>query len=127
MFPKNCSNMRKIVIQIQTLYWQHLEWQSQDRYEFIIAWDSIFHANHSEQSRIVGKLCNSLAEGGIILFTAGGVDGEINGTMRGQDFYYSSLDEVEYLKIMKENGCKCIVMGRDQYPAEHIVFIGVKG
>ena len=103
------------------------EWQPQKRYDFIIAWDSIFHAPYSEQRRVVEKLCNALAKDGVILFTAGGVDGEITGQMRGQEFYYSSLTEEEYLKIMRENGCKCILMERDQHPEEHVVFIGAQG
>lgn len=102
------------------------EWEPQKRYDFILAWDSIFHAPYSEQRRVVAKLCNALAKDGVILFTAGGVDGEITGQMQGRDFYYSSLAEEEYLNIMKENGCKCILMERDQHPEEHVVFIGAK-
>ena len=103
------------------------EWQPLKQYDVVIAWDSIFHVPYSEQRRVVGKLCNALASGGGILFTAGGVDGEIIGQMHGQDFYYSSLMEEKYLKIMRENGCKCVLMERDQHPEEHVVFIGVKG
>jgi len=62
----------------------------------------------------------------VILFTAGGIDGEITGQMQGEAFYYSSLAEEEYLRIMKENGCKCILLHRDQHPYEHVVFIGIK-
>ena len=102
------------------------EWEIEERYDVIIAWDSIFHVPYSEQRPVVEKLCNALAPGGVILFTAGGVDGQITGEMRGLNFYYSSLDEEEYLKVMKENGCKCILMERDQYPAKHTVFIGAK-
>lgn len=100
------------------------EWEPQAQYDVIIAWDSIFHIPYSEQRRVVGKLCNALANGGVILFTAGGVDGEIIGQMCDQDFYYSLLTEEEYLKVMKENGCKCILMERDQHPEEHVIFIG---
>jgi hypothetical protein len=46
--------------------------------------------------------------------------------MCGQDFYYSSLTEQAYLNILKESGCKCILLQRDQYPEEHVVFIGAK-
>lgn len=102
------------------------ELEIKERYDVIIAWDSIFHVPYAEQRSVVGKLCAALAPGGVILFTAGGTDGQITGLMRGFDFYYSSLDEEEYLKVMKENGCKCILMERDQYPAEHTVFIGAK-
>ena len=103
------------------------EWEPEERYEAIIAWDSIFHVPYDAQRRVVMKLCDALASGGVILFTAGGVDGEITGRMRGQDFYYSSLAEEEYLRVMKERGCKCVLMQRDQYPEEHVVFIGAKG
>src|ERR687894_766584 len=67
------------------------EWEPPERYDAIIAWDSIFHVPYAEQRRVVMKLCDALASGGVILFTAGGVDGEITGRMRGQDFYYSSM------------------------------------
>lgn len=103
------------------------EWQPQEKYDAVIAWDSIFHAPYSEQRRVVSKLCGALANGGVILFTAGGVDGEITGRMHGQDFYYSSLAEEEYLRAMTGGGCTCVLMQRDQYPEEHVVFIGVKG
>ncbi len=102
------------------------EWEIEERYDVVIAWDSIFHVPYSEQRPVVEKLCNALVTGGVILFTAGGIDGQITGQMRGYDFYYSSLEEEEYLKVLKENRCKCILMERDQYPAEHTVFIGAK-
>ncbi|HEX5733992.1 MAG TPA: class I SAM-dependent methyltransferase [Blastocatellia bacterium] len=103
------------------------EWEPHERYDVIIAWDSIFHVPYFEQRRVIVKLCDALASGGVILFTAGGIDGEITGQMCGQDFYYSSLAEEEYLRLMKEKGCKCILMERDQHPEEHVVFIGAKG
>jgi len=103
------------------------EWEPRQRYDAIIAWDSIFHVPYAAQGAVVARLCDAVANGGVVLFTAGGVDGEITGQMCGQDFYYSSLGEEEYLRIMKENGCKCVLMERDQYPEQHVVFIGVKG
>jgi trans-aconitate methyltransferase len=103
------------------------EWQPQGKYDAIIAWDSIFHVPYTAQRRVAEKLCDALASGGVILFTAGGVDGEITGQMRGQEFYYSSLAEEEYLRIMKGKGCQCVLMQRDQYPEEHVVFIGARG
>lgn len=47
--------------------------------------------------------------------------------MCGQNFYYSSLAEEEYLRILKDMGCTCVLLERDQYPEEHVVFIGTKG
>lgn len=102
------------------------EWQPDERYDLIVAWDSIFHAPHAEQRRVVAKLCDALTSGGVLLFTAGGVDGEITGRMQGHEFYYSSLAEEEYLRTIKERGCKCVLMERDQHPEDHVVFIAVK-
>lgn len=101
-------------------------WQPQQQYDAIIAWDSLFHLPYAEQGRVIKKLCNAISGGGVILFTAGGINGEITGQMCGKEFYYSSLAEEEYLRIMQENGCRCILMERDQYPEEHVVFIGQK-
>jgi SAM-dependent methyltransferase len=103
------------------------EWQPREQYDAIIAWDSIFHVPYSAQRRVVAKLCDALASGGVVLFTAGGIDGEVTGQMRGQDFYYGSLAEEEYVRVMKGRGCKCVLMQRDQYPEGHVVFVGAKG
>ena len=92
----------------------------------IIAWDSIFHVPHGEQRRVVGTLCDALAPGGVLLFTAGGIDGEITGPMCGQSFYYSSLADQDYLKVLTERACRCILLERDQHPDDHIVVIGMK-
>jgi predicted TPR repeat methyltransferase len=102
------------------------EWQPPEQYDVIIAWDSIFHVPYTAQGQVIRKLCNTLADGGVILFTAGGIAGEISGQMCGHDFYYSSLSDLEYLKIMKEQGCKCALLERDQHPEEHVVFIATK-
>jgi hypothetical protein len=75
----------------------------------------------------IETLCDELAMGGVILFTAGGVEGEITGQMCGLEFYYSPLSDEEYLRILKEKGCKCILLQPDQYPEGHVVFIAAKG
>jgi trans-aconitate methyltransferase len=102
------------------------EWEPPEEYDAIVAWDSIFHVPYVAQRQVLARLCGALASGGVILFTAGGVDGEISGEMHGRNFYYSSLAEEEYLRILKDRGCKCILLERDQYPDEHVVFLGAK-
>jgi ubiquinone/menaquinone biosynthesis C-methylase UbiE len=102
------------------------EWEPPDRYDLIVAWDSIFHVPHSEQRQVVEKLCGALAPAGVLLFTAGGIDGEITGEMNGQNFYYSSLADEEYIKILKSCNCTCVLLDRDQYPEHHIVMLAVR-
>jgi SAM-dependent methyltransferase len=101
-------------------------WTPPEQYDLVIAWDSIFHVPHAEQRGVVGKLCDALAPGGSVLFTAGGIDGEVTGPMRGETFYYSSLDVQEYLHVLKARGCKCVLLEMDQYPEEHVALIGVR-
>ncbi len=102
------------------------QWAGQEPYQAIVAWDSIFHVAYAEQANIVKKLCQALARNGVLLFTAGGVDGEVMGEMHGESFYYSSLNEEEYLRVLKGAGCRCVLMERDSYPDDHVVFIAIK-
>lgn len=101
-------------------------WQPPREYDAIVAWDSTFRVPHRTQRGVVAKLCGTLADGGAVLFTAGGVDGEITGQMAGQEFYYSSLDDGEYLEAIKDAGCRRVLLERDAFPEEHAVFICVK-
>lgn len=101
-------------------------WTPLETYELVVAWDSIFHVPYSQQRAVVQKLCCALAPGGALLFTAGGRDGEVMGEMQGQAFYYSSLDEHEYIRILKESGCPWILLERDQNPEEHIVVVATR-
>jgi SAM-dependent methyltransferase len=101
-------------------------WSPAEQYDVIVAWDSVFHAPHAAQRPVIEKLCGALAPGGVLLFTAGGVDGEITGEMCGQTFYYSSLVAEEYWRILTCQGCTCVLFERDQYPELHLVVIGIK-
>jgi SAM-dependent methyltransferase len=101
-------------------------WAPPEQYDLVVAWDSIFHVPYAAHREVVGKLCNALAPGGVVLFTGGGINGEVTGPMRGQTFYYSSLDVEEYLRLLKARGCRCVLLEMDQYPEEHVVLIGVR-
>jgi len=97
------------------------------QYHLVVAWGSFFHVPYGSQREALSHLCGLVAPSGIILFAAGGIDGEIQGDMLGQTFTYSSLDEVSYLHLLRSAGLKYIPMKRDQYPGEHAVFIAEKG
>lgn len=101
-------------------------WDPPGTYDVIVAWDSIFHVPHGAQGPVVEKLCDALAPGGVLVFTAGGVNGEITGEMEGRTFYYSSLADDDYLAVLRDRGCTCVLMDRDQYPEHHVVFIAIK-
>ena len=99
------------------------EWNASEYFDLVIAWDSVFHSPKYLQKTITKKMCNLLTKGGILLFTAGGIDGERSGKMKEVLFEYGSLDYLEYLKIIEEMQCRIILMERDQYPLDHMVFI----
>ncbi len=102
------------------------EWRPPDHYDLIVAWDSTFHVPYASQRPVLEKLCAALTPGGLLLFTAGGIDGEITGEMNGQAFYYSSLADVEYPRILAGSGCACVLLERDQYPEHHMVVIATR-
>src|SRR4030095_12486363 len=71
------------------------------------------------QSSVIRKLCGALVHGGVILFTAAGIDAEILGEMYDEQFYYSSLAAMDYLRLLAEMECRCVLLDRDKYPAEN--------
>ncbi len=101
-------------------------WSPAGKYDLIVAWDSTFHVPIDHQANVVRKLCGALDAGGVLLFTAGGIDGEITGEMQGQQMYYSSLADHEYVRLINEAQCRCLLLERDQYPQNHIVVIAVR-
>lgn len=95
-------------------------------YDLIISWDSTFHVPRAQQGSVILKFCSALAPGEVLLLTAGGIDGEISGEMHGQDMYYSSLADHEYLRLIGDANCRCLTLERDQYPLHHIVVIAAR-
>jgi SAM-dependent methyltransferase len=102
------------------------EWTPPRAYDLVLAWDSIFHLPYASHTLVLAKLCGCLADGGVLLFTAGGIDGEVTGTMHGHAFGYSSLSEVALLRLLHDYDCVPLLAERDQYPLNHMVLIAIK-
>ena len=102
------------------------EWTPPRSFDLVLAWDSIFHLPYASHTLVLGKFCACLSDGGVLLFTAGGVDGEIVGTMHGHEFGYSSLSEVALVQLLHDYDCVPLLMERDQYPLHHVVIIATK-
>ncbi|MDF7824980.1 methyltransferase domain-containing protein [Pontiellaceae bacterium B12227] len=101
-----------------------LSWKSAERFDLIIAWDSIFHAPCAQQKPIIEKLCGLLSPDGVLLFTGSHTHGDIIGEdMNGVGFEYGSLHYLEYLRIMEQCGCEFIIMERDQPDPRHVVYM----
>lgn len=82
-----------------------VDWHTDNRYDGIIAWDSLFHLSMEHQKTVIPKILRLLRSQGVALFTAGGAKGEITSDMFGVKFYYSALSIDEYLEMIAEENC----------------------
>ncbi|MBS1537111.1 MAG: class I SAM-dependent methyltransferase [Bacteroidetes bacterium] len=98
-------------------------WQTDKQYDFIVAWDSIFHLPFAMHPPVISKLCSMLQKDGILIYTFGDATGEIEGNWHNDTFYYSSIGIQENLRIIMESNCECRHLELDQYPEKHVVII----
>lgn len=104
------------------------KWQLPRRYDFITAWDSIWHIPLSEQESVLGKVLSGLNSAGVCIFTTGGVDApqEKTDSVMGPEMYYSVLGIPRILEVISESGCVCRHLEYDQYPELHLCIIAQK-
>jgi len=74
------------------------------KFDGIIAFDSFFHFPKERQSEIYTRVSAWMKDGAYLLFTHGGADSEIDGTMFGEKFYYSALDVCRVHELLIESG-----------------------
>ena len=100
-------------------------WTTTRAYDFISAWDSIWHIPLSSQRAVLLKLCSVLSSSGVILFTAGGLDkpDERRDRSMGVPMYHATIGVPEILRVLHESGCACRHLEYDQYPELHAYFI----
>jgi SAM-dependent methyltransferase len=58
-----------------TFYHEVCEWRPAKQYDFITAWDSIWHVPLDRSESVLRKLCGASAPGGVFIWTTGGLDG----------------------------------------------------
>lgn len=100
--------------------------QTTDQFDFIVAWDSIFHLPFTEQEPVVTKLCGLLKKGGVLIYTFGDAVGEHDDTWHGELFHYSSIGINGNLALLALHGVTCRHLELDQWPEKHAYLIGVK-
>jgi len=98
------------------------------KYDFISAWDSIWHIPLNEQVNVISKLINALTPDGIMIFSFGGLNeaGDHTDDTMGPMMYYSSLGTNGFLNIFLENGCTIKHLEFDQHPEVHTYIIAQK-
>ena len=103
-------------------------WNPSRDYDFITAWDSIWHIPLDRQALVLKKICGALRAGGVFIWTTGGLDGpeEKRDSAMGPPMYYSVLGISETLRIISEAGCVCRHLEYDQFPEKHVFAIAHK-
>ncbi|GAA3973916.1 class I SAM-dependent methyltransferase [Allohahella marinimesophila] len=101
------------------------EWVIPNKYDFITAWDSIWHIPLEQQEQVIGKLVSSLNPGGVLIFSFGGTDepGDHTDNFMGPEMYYSSLGTNGFLELIIRLGCACRHLEYDQHPELHTYLI----
>jgi 2-polyprenyl-3-methyl-5-hydroxy-6-metoxy-1,4-benzoquinol methylase len=101
-------------------------WESDKRFDFIVAWDSLFHLPRDMQGPVLTKLCRLLAHNGVLIYTFGNANGEHTDQWHDDTFYYSSIGISENIQIMMGNRLSLLHLELDQYPEKHVYAIASK-
>ncbi len=105
------------------------QWEFPRKYDFISAWDSVWHVPLQQQAAVLEKLCQALSPGGVLIFTTGAVDtpGEVTNPFLGQDLYTAVLGIPKTLEILEQNSCICRHLEYDEPdPGLHLYIIAQK-
>ena len=97
-------------------------------YDFITAWDSIWHVPFSSQRQVITKLLDALTGGGVLIFSFGGLESEdeITDDYMGPTLYYATLGVSGVRHLVEERGCQVIALELDQEPESHAYLIARK-
>lgn len=100
-------------------------WKPRKKYDFISAWDSIWHVPLEFQESVLRKLLASLNQGGLIIFTSGAVDnaGDGSNPFIGQELYHAALGIPMLLTILADTDCICRHLENDDWPNQHLYII----
>jgi len=102
------------------------KWHTDERFDFIVAWDSIFHLPLVQQKPVVGKLCHLLPADGVLVYTFGDDVGDHTDQWHNDTFYYSSIGINGNLQLLMDNGLFVQHFELDQYPEKHAYVIARK-
>jgi len=98
-------------------------WDTTERFDFIVAWDSLFHLLYDKHVPVVSKLSRLLAKGGVLVYTLGNARGEHVDQWRNDEFYYSSIGIDDNVKVLLDNGLSLLHLELDQYPDDRHAYI----
>ena len=101
------------------------KWSPPKKYDFVTAWDSIWHIPLNQQENVLTKLISCLNTNGVLIFSCGGTDeaGDHKDDFMGPEVYYSSLGINGFIRLIINSGCFLRHIEYDQYPELHAYFI----
>ena len=123
------SKMLKIIREKHSdLIFHHediVQWELPEKYDFISAWDSLWHVPLSQQEQVLAKLFRALNKEGICIFSCGALNepSEHTNTVMGPEVYYATLGTRGYLNSALNGNCVCRHFEHDQFPEPHAYFI----
>lgn len=101
-----------------------IDWDTPETFDFILAWDCLFHLPYEHQVPVLSKLCRMLSKNGVLIHTFGGDDGgEHTDQWRGQTFRYSSVGISQNIDVLHDNGLSLLHLEFDQFPESHVYAI----
>jgi len=74
------------------------------RFDGIVAWDSFFHLDRSDQRAMFARFAAHARPGAPLLFTSGPSEGEAIGTFCGEPLFHASLSPEEYRRLLDAHG-----------------------
>lgn len=74
---------------------------------------------------VLRKLCGALGEGGVLIFTAGGLDepGAKSEVMKGQPIHHATLGIPNLLEVVADSDCVLRHFEFDQWPERHLYLV----
>lgn len=101
-------------------------WESDENFDFILAWDSLFHLPFNMQKPVLKKLCQKLNHNGVLIYSFGDDYGEHSDQWHNDTFYYSSIGLRENCQLLLNMGLSILHLELDQFPEKHAYIIAQK-
>jgi SAM-dependent methyltransferase len=94
-------------------------------FDFVVAWDSIWHIDPERHRELLARLAGFLAPGGVLVFTTGGVEApdERANPMNGVLLRHSAPGVGNTLRWLDEFGLSVKHLEYDQHPLDHVFVV----
>lgn len=106
-----------------------LDFNHDKKFDGILAFDSLFHLPLDKHEVAFKKISNLINAGGYFMFTHGKEKGTVEGQMYSKQFYYSTLNSDETIKLLIQEGfeiVESIIDYKDQFGHRELIVIARK-